>query len=834
MSQHSSVTVEFGGPKSNLNVSNCGTCSVLSALVETPRLFSNLSSSCKPIATKSRRFSKDDTIFISSEIDKMCKDGVIEESNSPWRAQVLVVANERQRKRLVVDYSQTINRYTPLDAYPLPKMHDLAEKLSHYKIFSSLDLKSAYHQVPISNEDKQYTAFEANGKLYQFCRVPFGVTNGVACFQRTIDNIIRHHKLRGVFAYVDNIVVAGKTQEEHDENLRKFQQTAKLHKLTFNDSKLVMSTTCLDFLGYTITHGSLKPDAERLRPLKELPAPDSRASLRRVLGIFSYYSQWVSKFSEKIRPLVKTNTFPLESEAIISFHNLKDEIEKAVVHNVDENLPLVVETDASDVAIAATLNQEGRPVAFFSRTLSPTERKHSAVEKEACAIVESVKKWSHYLTGRRFTLITDQQAVSFMFHKNKFGKIKNDKIQRWRIELGCYNYDIVYRPGKENTAADTLSRAHCGATLNRETLSELHRRLCHPGVTRLAHFVRVRNLPYSLDDVKRVCSECPQCARLKPRFFKPPQTSLIKATQPFERLSIDFKGPLPSSSRNRYILTVIDEYSRFPFAFACENMNTNTVINCLNQIFAIFGMPSYIHSDRGASFMSKDLRDFLCNMGIATSRTTPYNPQCNGQCERYNGVIWKNITLALASKGLNERQWETVLSEALHSIRSLLCTATNATPHEKLFSFQRRSPSGHSLPTWLSEPGPVLLRRHVRNSKYDPFVDEVELLEANPHYAHVRFDDGRESTVSTRNLAPVGVPSRIESVPSNNADLPSDGAQTPANPSVYEGKDDVRTEELCDRTIENSTVIEDSTRDSSSVPLRRSTRTRRLPFRYRD
>lgn len=103
MSQHSSVTVEFGGPKSNLNVSNCGTCSVLSALVETPRLFSNLSSSCKPIATKSRRFSKDDTIFISSEIDKMCKDGVIEESNSPWRAQVLVVANERQRKRLAVD-----------------------------------------------------------------------------------------------------------------------------------------------------------------------------------------------------------------------------------------------------------------------------------------------------------------------------------------------------------------------------------------------------------------------------------------------------------------------------------------------------------------------------------------------------------------------------------------------------------------------------------------------------------------------------------------------------------------------------------------------------------
>lgn len=314
----------------------------------------------------------------------------------------------------------------------------------------------------------------------------------------------------------------------------------------------------------------------------------------------------------------------------------------------------------------------------------------------------------------------------------------------------------MYRPGKHNIAADTLSRAYCGATVNHAKLSELHIQLCHPGVTRLAHFVRVRNLPYSVDDVRRVCAECSQCARLKPRFYKPVQTTLIKATQPFERLSMDFKGPIPSSSKNRYMLTIVDEYSRFPFAFPCQNMNAETVIHCLLQVFSIFGTPSYIHSDRGSSFMSKELREFFNNMGIATSRTTPYNPQGNGQCERYNAIIWKNVTLALASKGLQEHQWESVLLDALHSCRSLLCTATNATPHERLFSYHRRSPSGHSLPTWLSVPGIVLLRRHIRNSKYDPLVDEVELIEANPQYAHVRYNDGRESTVSTRHLAPIG------------------------------------------------------------------------------
>lgn len=154
-----------------------------------------------------------------------------------------------------------------------------------------------------------------------------------------------------------------------------------------------------------------------------------------------------------------------------------------------------------------------------------------------------------------------------------------------------------------------------------------------------------------------------------------------------------------------------------------------TVIQSLNQIFIVFGMPSYIHSDRGTSFLSKEVREYLTNLGIATSRTTPYHPQC----ERYNGIIWKHTLLALASRNLRESQWETVLPEVLHSIRSLLCTATNATPHERLFSYQRRTPSGHSLPTWLSTPGPVLLRRRVRASKYEPLVDEVELLEANPN-----------------------------------------------------------------------------------------------------
>ena len=170
---------------------------------------------------------------------------------------------------------------------------------------------------------------------------------------------------------------------------------------------------------------------------------------------------------------------------------------------------------------------------------------------------------------------------------------------RWRIELSCYSYDIRYQPGSQNASADALSRVCMSVTPNSAQLKELHESLCHPGITRLHHFVRARNLPYSIDDIRKVISSCEDCAKLKPQFFKPPKAQLIKATAPFECLNIDFKGPLPSVSKNRYVLTIVDEFSRFPFAYPCPDISSSTVIRCLCQLFALFVMPSFIYSDRG-------------------------------------------------------------------------------------------------------------------------------------------------------------------------------------------------------------------------------------------
>jgi len=236
----------------------------------------------------------------------------------------------------------------------------------------------------------------------------------------------------------------------------------------------------------------------------------------------------------------------------------------------------------------------------------------------------------------------------------------------------------------------------------------------------------------------------------------------------------------------------------------------------------VYGNPSYIHSDRGKSFLSDEIRTYLHKKGIATSLTSPYNPAGNGQIERYNGILWKAITLSLKSKGLDQRYWESVLSESLHSIRSLLCTATNCTPHERMFIHPRRSTKGTSLPAWLLQPGPVLARRNVRSSKYEPLVDEVELVEANPQYALIRYPNGRESTVSLRHLAPRGDKSLMVTDLTNWSEeqdpeyVHEDASQGSKEDSAKDAECETFNQEI------------------SKISPRRGSRIRRIPHRFND
>jgi transposase InsO family protein len=286
MRLHNSISFKLNGHMEPLEI-----CCLIPMTIEPPRLFRYLTQNCQPASAPSRRYSSEDRNFIRSETESLLASGIIESSTSPWRAQVLVTKSSNHKKRLVIDYSQTINRYTQLDAYPLPLIENLVHDISQFSVFSMLDLKSAYHQIPIRQDEKLYTAFEANNRLYQFTRVPFGLTNAVAAFQRIMNDIISSHKLEGTFSYLDDLIVAGKTTEEHDRNLEKFLECTKILNISLNENKCQWRQKSINFLGHTISCGQVKPDKERLEPLRQLPPPHDSASLRRTVGLFSYYSK---------------------------------------------------------------------------------------------------------------------------------------------------------------------------------------------------------------------------------------------------------------------------------------------------------------------------------------------------------------------------------------------------------------------------------------------------------------------------------------------------------------------------------------------------------------
>lgn len=224
--------------------------------------------------------------------------------------------------------------------------------------------------------------------------------------------------------------------------------------------------------------------------------------------------------------------------------------------------------------------------------------------------------------------------------------------------------------------------------------------------------------------------------------------------------------------------------------------------------------------------MSEQLREFLQERRVAVSRTTPYNPRGNGQCERYNGLIWKTIQLAASTHNISLDNWENLLPVALYAIRSLLCTATNATPHERFLPFQRRSSAGTSLPSWLSQPGTVLLRRHVRHTKYEPLVDEVELIEANPQYALVRHPDGRQATVSLRDLAPAGDPkTTLEKRPDpSDTEIQPGDHRTGIAPDTLPSDDDtasVASPSLLSEELTSETLTTPDETDERSMPQKR-------------
>ena len=259
------------------------------------------------------------------------------------------------------------------------------------------------------------------------------------------------------------------------------------------------------------------------------------------------------------------------------------------------------------------------------------------------------------------------------------------------------------------------------------------------------------------------------CLELKPRFHSPPVNHLVTSSNPWERISIDFVGPKkPSKSGNCHFLTVVDEFSRFLFAFAMKEATTANTIKVLNQLFMLFGPPESAHSDRGVVFESQDFGSILERWNVRKTRTTPYNPAGNGQCERVKGVIWRTVKLRLKQSSKPNGLRDEELPAALMNIRSLGSRAIGfESPHNQFFGFSRRSSldlqeeqmttrlSPTLTPTWMRAGDPIYVKNFNKISKDDPLVQPARVVKVlSPLHAVVAYTDNNTvDIVNTKYVA---------------------------------------------------------------------------------
>ncbi|XP_076299573.1 uncharacterized protein LOC143218325 [Lasioglossum baleicum] len=401
--------------------------------------------------------------IINEEVAKMLNDRVIEPSSSPWSSPVVVVKKKDGKPRFCVDFRR-LNDRSEKDAYPLPHIQATLEKLRGARYLTTLDLKNGYWQVPLEDASRPPTAFTVPGKgLFQFRVMPFGLHSAPATFQRLFDRIIGPELEPYAFAYLDDIIIASKTLEEHQRHLREVFRRLRAAGLRLNPDKCRFCVSSLRYLGHIVDQQGIRTDPEKTSAIAKITAPKNIREVRRFHVMASWYRRFVPNFAEIVEPLTqltrKNAKWKWTEAEEKAFQTLKDKlVTTPVLACPDFEQPFTLQTDASDHGLGVVLIQgpanKERVIAYASHTLSTTERNYSATEKECLAVVWGIRKMKPYLEGYHFTVLTDHQALRWLQQIDS----PTGRLARWALELQQYDFDIQYRPGKLNHVADALSR----------------------------------------------------------------------------------------------------------------------------------------------------------------------------------------------------------------------------------------------------------------------------------------------------------------------------------------------------------------------------------------
>jgi len=409
--------------------------------------------------------SKTELEELRKNIDENLAKGFIRRSESPAGAPVLFVKKKDGTLRLCVDY-RALNKITVKNRCPLPLINETMDQLKDATIFSKIDLKGAYNLIRIAEGDEWKTAFRTRYGHFEYLVMPFGLTNAPATFQAFINDVLREYLDHFVVVYLDDILIYSKSKEEHIEHVRKVMKTLLDAQLQAKLSKCEFHKDRVEFLGFVISKEGISMDPKKVQTIQEWKSPSSVHDIQVFLGFANFYRRFIKNFAKEVAPITrllkKDTKFQWDDNAEQAFLKLKEIFTKGpLLRHFNQEKRCIIETDASKTAIGAICSQECedglvRPIAYYSRSLTPAERNYHVHDTELLAIIEALETWRHYLAySKEKTLIyTDHKNLLYFTEKRKF----NARQVRWSHILEDYNFEIVYRSGAKNKAADALSR----------------------------------------------------------------------------------------------------------------------------------------------------------------------------------------------------------------------------------------------------------------------------------------------------------------------------------------------------------------------------------------
>jgi len=421
----------------------------------------------RTIKQQPRRLSAVQRKQVEEEVEKMDAQGVIRPSYSPWASQIVLVPKKDGSTRFCVDY-RALNAKTKIDAYPMPYPQDILDGLSGSDWFCTLDLKAGFWQIPMALEDVEKTAFCVPGGHYEFLRMPFGLVNATATFQRCMEKVLHGLIGRGVGVFVDDVVVYAPTFATLMTRLEEVLQRIQTAGLVLNVKKCKLFHREAKLLGHIISGGGIRPDTDQLKAITSWATPRNRREVRSFLGKVGYYRKFVPDFSEISAPLNELLSMKVHWEwgpaHESAFHALKDKLTSPpVLAYFDPTLPTMMDCDASGTGIGAVLLQEHpegeRVVAYFSRCLSSQERNYCVTRRELLAILEALRVWKHYAHGQKVKIRTDHSSLMWL----KNFREPEGQLARWIEKLSQFDTQLEYRKGSASTNADALSRRPCVA-----------------------------------------------------------------------------------------------------------------------------------------------------------------------------------------------------------------------------------------------------------------------------------------------------------------------------------------------------------------------------------